>query len=103
MGTPSLAPPPEHPGNTGLGALLAIGLFILNWLLVAFLAQQFSRGLAWVPVLLFVPPVTQFFYILPLWRYTKHKGRERTATGILIAGCVIALIYGTCSASFVWR
>lgn len=99
----SVANEGSNGGSIGIGVLLALGLFIPNWLLVGFMAEQFSPGLRWLPVLLFVPPVTQFIYILPLWRYTKRKGRELTGRGVLITGCVIALIYGTCSAALVWR
>ncbi len=79
--------------------LLGFWLFVLNWIVVGVLCAFLFSGFGSLTAWLIAPPLTQFLYIIPLWRATRREGKELTARGLLITACVMALLYGACSAS----
>src|SRR5579884_1634240 len=73
----------ENDGNIGLGALLAFGLYVLQTSFI-FVVADGSKSLGLLPFCLaFVPPVSQFLYIMPLYKERKSNGRPSTANGLM--------------------
>jgi hypothetical protein len=73
----------ENEGNVGLGALLAFGLYVLQTGFILVVADGIGRLGAFVFIVVFVPPVSQFLYIIPLYKERKGSGRPSTAYGLM--------------------
>jgi hypothetical protein len=78
----------ENEGNVGLGALLAFALYVLQTGMILVLANGIGSLGAFLFILAFVPPVSQFLYVVPLYKERKSSGRPSTAHG-LIGGAVL--------------
>jgi len=65
----------EYEGNVGLGALLAFGLYVLQTGIILVLADGMGSLGALLFILVFVPPVSQFLYIVPLYKERKTSGQ----------------------------
>ena len=73
----------ENEGNVGLGALAAFGLYVLQTGFILLVADGIASLGAFLFILAFVPPVSQFLYIIPLYKERKGSSRPSTAHGLL--------------------
>ena len=93
-------PESEYQGHIGVGllygfgatCLYAIAVGLLSWLLsrLHFLNVEFILG-----SVLFVGAV-QLLYVVPLFLYLRRADRPRTATGLVIAASIVALLNASC-------
>ena len=84
----------RNQGNVGAGALLAFVLYVMQARLILLFANSPSVGRnAFFLIVAFVPPITQFLYVVPLYAQRKSKGRLSTSTGLLTGAVMMGLIH----------
>jgi hypothetical protein len=105
------------PGNTGSavqGALVGLGLFIAQIIFLSFAASRLTEPISkifnlqssidTIVLLVLVPPVAQWIYVVNICLMKKSEGKTNTALALLITAFVLTLpasllvlLYGACS------
>jgi hypothetical protein len=89
----------QNEGSVGIGVNTAFGLYLVQAGIILVTADSPRVGLgAFLQILAFVPPLSQFLYILPLYRERRSKGKSSTSSGLmggaLAAGLIHFAIFG---------
>jgi hypothetical protein len=85
-------------GSVGIGLLLGWGLNLCQLFLGTVLFVFLMKSEQFMPVMVLVGGIglIQLLYILPLYFTFRRQGKTATATGLVIAASVTALINCAC-------
>jgi hypothetical protein len=93
----------QEEGSVIVGAILAIGLYLLQAFIILYASDNASVSeVRFFQILAYVPPLSQFLYIVPLFIERRNRGRSSTSNGLLggavVMGGIHFGIFG-----FLWR
>ncbi len=84
----------EDEGSVGFGAIIAAALFVVQTGIILLVTDSPSVSLeGFFRILAFVPPLSQFLYVLPLYIERKRSGKPSTSHGLLGGAIVMGAIH----------